>query len=404
MPLDPGAIPIKGLPEASVEQAVDYLLKVEPAHNKPGGNSELYAREVYRLQPASGINPEVVVAQFAVETGAGSSQLWKTRLNPAGIGVTDGGDRGHSWANPANAARGHIVHLSGYTDGYNKNLRLYLPDDPRYLLLLGTAYAESARMVDDLTGTWATDPEYGTKIAWRLEQIRLQDTDPPPPDPGTITFGRVPQPAWVDRQIPDANNIAWDNLGPRKVKGVVYHRQVGTNWGTDGWFRMLWQPNGDPGGGQLGLTDFGISSSTGEILQWNDYLGRGREGISPNRSGHASGPWENPPGDGRAFVAKYGKAAINRDLVSLEVDGYYDTPISAKGFREIVRMSAYLADQAKIPWTDYPLNPHTGLVFTYTHDEFQNNKPCPGHVLRSQVGTIIMETQKYMKIWQSGEK
>jgi hypothetical protein len=402
MPLDPEALLLKSPPVATVEQTVEYLRKVEPASNPVGGKSEQYVREVYRLYPESQISPDITVAQFAVETGAGSSQLWQTRLNPAGIGVTDGGDRGHSWATPANAARGHIVHLSGYVDGYNKNLRLYLPDDPRYLLLLGTAYAASARYVSDLQGTWATDPKYGEKIAWRLENIRLQATDPPPPDPGTITFGRVPQPSWVDRQIPDSQNIAWSNLGPRKVKGVVYHRQVGTNWGTDGWFRLMWQPNGQPGGGQLGLTDFGIDRSTGQILQWNDYLGRGREGISPNRSGHASGPWENPPGDGRAFVAKYGTSAINRDLVSLEIDGWYDSPIGSKGFREIVRISAFLADQAKIPWTTYPLNPHTGLVFTYTHNEFQNHKPCPGQVVMSQVNTIILETQKYMKIWQTG--
>jgi hypothetical protein len=219
-------------------------------------------------------------------------------------------------------------------------------------------------------------------------------TTPKPPPAGTVKFGLVPKPIWIDRQIPDANNWAWDNLGQRMVKGVVYHRQVGTNWGTDGWFRG--------GGGGAGLTDFGIDRNSGETLEWNSYLGLGRRGISPNRSGWASGPWENPPGDGRAFVSTYGTNAINRDLVSLEIDGWYDTPISKAGFDKIVHMSAYLADQKSIRWDGYPLNPHTGLTFTYTHNEFQGHKPCPGGVVLGQVGDIIAATKKMMQKYQQG--
>jgi hypothetical protein len=390
--LDPKTLLLKSPAVASVEQAVQYIRTIEPS-NTVGGVSEQYVREVYRLYPQSGISPDITVAQFAVETGAGTSEIWRTRLNPAGIGVTDDGDRGHSWRTAADAARGHLVHLSGYVDGYNRNLRSYLHLDPRYLLLLGTDHAANVRTVGELQGTWATDPEYAKKIAWRLEGIRKGAVEPQP-DTDNLIFGKVPKPTWIDRQIPDANNWAWDDLGQRRVRGVVYHRQIGTNWGTDSWFRG--------GGGGRGLTDFGIDHTTGEILQWNDYLGRGRTGISPNRSGWASGPWENPPGDGRAFVAKFGVSAINRDLTSLEISGYYGTPISSKAFREIVRMSAYLADQEKIPYTDYPYNPHTGLVFTYVHSEFQNHKPCPGYIILNQIDVIIRETAAYMKIFQTG--
>ncbi len=38
-------------------------------------------------------------------------------------------------------------------------------------------------------------------------------------------MANVPLPAGiVNRLIPDANNRAWDNLGQRTVRGVVYHR------------------------------------------------------------------------------------------------------------------------------------------------------------------------------------
>jgi hypothetical protein len=249
----------------------------------------------------------------------------------------------------------------------------------------------SNRLVRANAGTGAPPPDPGP------------DPDPPPGS-GQIAFGRVPRPTWVDRIIPDANNVAWDNLGQRQLRGIVYHRQVGTNWGTDGWFRTMWYRdqwgNLQKGGGQLGLTDFGIDRNSGEILQWNDYRGHGRSGVSPNRAGYASGPWQRPPGDGVLFVDRYGVNAINRDLVSLEIDGWYDSPIAAAGMASIVNLSAYLADQAKIPWDRYPIVPSTGLVFTYSHDEFQNHKPCPGSVVLNLIPTIIERTKSRLKEFQ----
>ena len=189
------------------------------------------------------------------------------------------------------------------------------------------------------------------------------------------------------------------------MKGIVYHRQEGTNWGTDSWFRTLWYRDRDgmrrQGGGQLGLTDFGIDRNSGEILQWNDYRGAGRSGISPHRAGWASGPWDNPPGDGRAFHQRFGAGAINRDLISIEIDGWYDTPLGEAGLHAVVALSAFLADEAGVPWDRYPLNPATGLVFTYTHDEFQSRKPCPGPAVLRAIPEIIARTQALLRECQT---
>lgn len=216
---------------------------------------------------------------------------------------------------------------------------------------------------------------------------------------GEVVFGRVPRPSIKDRVIPDKDNIAWLNLGQRKILGIAYHRQLGTNLGTDGWFRMMWQPNGEKGGGQLGLTDYGIDHTTGEIRKWNDPYGVGGAGVSPNRSGHASGGPGGCSGDGCAFSKKY---AINRDLASIEVGGWYDTPVSQAGYNAIVALSAHLADAVKIPWHEYPMNPHTGLVFTYWHNEFQGEKPCPGNVIMVLTPKIIVDTREFMKKYQVG--
>jgi hypothetical protein len=215
----------------------------------------------------------------------------------------------------------------------------------------------------------------------------------PSPSPGQIVYGRVPVPKnFQDRQIPDAQNHAWDTLGQRVLRGIVYHRMLGTLWGTDTYFRQ----------GAQGLTDWGVDHNTGEILRWNDYLGRPGPGISPNRAPWASGPWNNVPGDGQQFVTRYGVDAINRDLSAIEISGNYDTPLSVAGMDAIVALSAYLADRAKVPYDTYPIVPATGLPFTYFHREFTNTKPCPGAVVVNAVPVIIERTADRLEQYQTG--
>lgn len=372
-----------------------------------------YIREVYRLAPLVGIDPAIVVSQSALETDNWRSEAWVKRRNPAGIGILgDPGkpseDLGYEWKDGADAARAQIVHLYAYCKGAifpnDPNIGAFIDLDPRYSAVFETfGYGKViARTIRDLTGKWATDPLYAEKIAKRGNELfGFTEEDPPPM--ADITFGRVPKPVIVNRIIPDADNWAWDSLGPRDVLGVVYHTQVGTNWGTDGWFRTLWQPDGSPAGGQLGLTDYGITRRGTGILQWNDPWGHASKGVSPNRSPYASGPWERPPGgDGHAFVNTYGVNAINQRLASLEVDQFYDTLFTDEGFATLVALSAWIADQAKVPWDTYPINPATGLTFTYLHNEFQNHKPCAGSVIIGRVDELIAATAARMKQFQTG--
>ena len=64
-----------------------------------------------------------------------------------------------------------------------------------------------------------------------------------------ITFGRVPHPAYHNRLITTVEGVGSDNLGLRSVRGVVWHRMLGSLWNTDSYFR-------DPAVGAL--TDYGI--------------------------------------------------------------------------------------------------------------------------------------------------
>jgi hypothetical protein len=127
-----------------------------------------YIREVYRLAPQVGIDPAIVVAQSAHETGWWQSPAWIDHLNPAGIGITGPDVASPSWESGVEAARAHLVHLFLYAAGPippGSPLEPFIPLDPRYEAALSAGRANSASSLKDLAGRWATDPDYAEGVA-----------------------------------------------------------------------------------------------------------------------------------------------------------------------------------------------------------------------------------------------
>ena len=217
-----------------------------------------------------------------------------------------------------------------------------------------------------------------------------------------LTFGRVPHPSYLDRPIIKPNGFGMDLLGRRTVKGVVYHRMIGSLWGTDTYFRS-------PSVGAL--TDYGVgttpqdgAANDGLIIRWNDPLGL--------QSGWASGTWDSAYayGDGKAFVQKYapksnvGVSVINKDQASIEISGLtYELAITAKTKQSVAAISAYWADQYGIPWDVYPIAPQDGFSFVRWHNEFgpdHGTKKCPGQVVMDATPEIIEITRGILKQYQ----
>jgi hypothetical protein len=200
-----------------------------------------------------------------------------------------------------------------------------------------------------------------------------------------LTFGNVQHPAYGRHII---WNNAWDDLGKRHNYGVVYHRMLGTLYGTETYFD----------GGAKGLTHYGTGhpdDHDGELRMWCDPL--------TNRAPWASGPVKAPWGDGPAFVAKYGANAVNNDLIAIEISGQYADAISDVTKDTIAALSAYWADQAQVPHDQYPHNPETGLSFTYWHQEFTGpaEKVCPGQVVMDATDDVIARTVAILKAAQT---
>lgn len=223
-----------------------------------------------------------------------------------------------------------------------------------------------------------------------------------------LTFGKVPHPAAQEKWVLDIENTAWDDLGPRTVKGVVWHRMIGSLAGTNIFFRGMsaaqWTKEGGLTDYGVGVGGFDIDSLDGVIYRWNDPLGHTHTGVSADRAGWASGVVNAPYGDGLAFLNDYGYDLniVNRDQASIEISGNYDTPLTAKSKSAVAHLTAYWADQAKIPWDAFPIIPGKGYSFVRWHQEFTigTGKVCPGQVVMDATPVLIEMVRAILKKYQ----
>ena len=157
--------PLLAAPRGGAEQALASALQAGATRPE---ELRAYVTEVYRLAPLVGIDPAIVVAQSAHETGWWQSPAWTEHLNPAGIGITGPDVASPSWETGAEAARAHLVHLFLYAAGPippGHPLEPFISLDPRYDAALSAGRAKSASNLAGLAGRWATDPDYADGVA-----------------------------------------------------------------------------------------------------------------------------------------------------------------------------------------------------------------------------------------------
>jgi hypothetical protein len=215
--------------------------------------------------------------------------------------------------------------------------------------------------------------------------------DTPVPDP--VTFGNVPHPDYIDDIVSSSENHAWDDLGARTIRGIVWHRMLGSLLGTAQFFH----------GGAAALTDYGVGVTAqdganldGVLYRWNDPKGR--------RAPWANGALSNPYGDGLAFYNLYGVNAINRDLTAIEISGFQTTAVSPKARQRVAELTAYWADQYKVSWETFPLIPGEGnRSFVIWHQEITigTGKLCPFDEVMNQTPSLIEQTRGVLKQYQT---
>jgi hypothetical protein len=204
--------------------------------------------------------------------------------------------------------------------------------------------------------------------------------------PAAPRFGRVAPPPVERRDIPPDLNTAWDHLGPRRPRFVVLHRMLGTLAGTDRYFRTDAR--------HRARTDYGVDHVTGAVWRWTDPLGP--------HAPWASGPFDDPTPLGRALVARFGLATVNRDGVSIEVSGGEHDPVSEAALGSLARLVAFWADWAGVPHDRWPINPQSAERFVARHEDFAA-KACPFAALRGLVPEVERRAGAILRAAQSGD-
>lgn len=375
------------------------------------------------------LDPTVLLAQWWVETDAGRSVWWKSRLNAAGLGITGDADQNAAsqmWTTGTDSAIAHIAHMCSYVYGSGTFARwpATWPDvlliDKRFPAPIAAGY--SASVLDDLTNTWAVDNRYGQKLADRANAIARDFADEVTPavepegDDMAVTFGRVPKPASINRHIPTKQNTAWDNLGKRAKPpdAVTWHRMIGTLNGTDNYFRTFANARQTKVGALtpigIGVAETDGKTLAGTIFEWNLC-----ESDTENRAGWANGSVKSPYGDGKKYLDLFGINAVNRDIEAMEISGNYNTPLDPASRDAIVAWTAWRADQygawlkergETFDFTTFPLIPsQNNRSYVVWHQEFTigTGKVCPGEVVIRETPALLARVADMLRQYQTGE-
>ncbi|MFO7821513.1 MAG: glucosaminidase domain-containing protein [Lentisphaeria bacterium] len=116
---------------------------------------------------AEGVNADVAFVQMCLETNflRFGGQVEADQNNFCGLGATDDGAAGAVFPTVRAGVRAHIQHLKAYASTKPTRYRVI---DPRFKLVK----RGSAPYIKHLAGTWATDPDYASKLKRLLARLQ----------------------------------------------------------------------------------------------------------------------------------------------------------------------------------------------------------------------------------------
>ena len=157
-------LPVMSCGLATEPDLVRFLLQTNPQADVDEVST--IAQHYIEESLIEGVNHDIAFCQMCVETDflRFTGDVHRRQNNFAGIGATGGGVPGDSFESVQIGIRAQIQHLKAYAS--RRRLRRKLVD-PRFKRVR----RGSARYVEDLSGRWATDPNYGAKIREKLQLL-----------------------------------------------------------------------------------------------------------------------------------------------------------------------------------------------------------------------------------------
>ena len=166
-PTPTGTVPIMGRGSKTVPQLASFLLRENP---EADAKEVLELAEIYVEEARiEGVDHDVAFCQMCHETHylRFDGDVRRHQNNFAGIGATGGGAPGESFPDERTGVRAQIQHLKAYAS--TKRLKRPLVDPRFWRVQRGRA-----PYLENLTGKWAADPQYDTKIIKILQSLRSQ--------------------------------------------------------------------------------------------------------------------------------------------------------------------------------------------------------------------------------------
>ena len=160
-------LPIMSRGSTNGHDLVAFFLQTNPHADV----SEVSTIAEYYINEAGieGVNHDVAFCQMCIETNylRFGGDVHRRQNNFGGIGATGNGVPGAFFKSVQIGIRAQIQHLKAYAS--KKSLRHDLVDPRFWRVRRG-----SAPYVEDLSGKWAADPNYGTKIRRELQSLARQ--------------------------------------------------------------------------------------------------------------------------------------------------------------------------------------------------------------------------------------
>lgn len=345
------AVPIKGGESASLTHAKAWARQRNAVRLY---EVDRYLEEVWRLGGVLGYDPAVAAAQSSEATEGWTSPIWRSRLNPAGLGVSDAGELGIEFKSGTDAARAHLVHLSAFVRGFEPRTRAYLSLDPRWQAVFESGFAGTVRSLDDLTGRWTPDPGYVGKIEDHLRGIREAIATPlPTPQP---TPGGASLPPGIRQHA--TGNWSERTFGQLPV-AIVYHVTDSTDLEqTLRWYR-------EPASR---ASTHAVIAQDGEVHQL----------VSSLKAAWSNNDIKNPRQDIpwlsdaiRQNGLYGGPTSLNDFTLSIEHVGLPNEPPTEAQYRSCIALSAYWRDR-------YGIKPGRGRMMRHSDINSVDRSQCPG--------------------------
>ena len=164
---------IMGSSNATVTQMISLFQtsgKSYPSNvysSKGAPTLESFCQTVYDQAQAEGVRAEVLFAQVMWETGwlQFGGDIKPEQCNFGGLGATGNGEPGNSFPSVAIGLRAQAQHLKAYASLEPVNGELY---DPRFYYVNPRGCAPC---VEDLSGKWAADKNYGVSLVKLIERL-----------------------------------------------------------------------------------------------------------------------------------------------------------------------------------------------------------------------------------------